>query len=176
MATVKKKERKEEKKEKRREKRGVIQAHEKIKFTQDTGGLFSSAYPATVEEIIGRTGTRGEATQVRCKVLAGRDEGKILRRNVKGPVRIGDILMLRETEIEARKLTQGRKWAIVHSAEKALKKELGRCLFLQMEKSVSFVLENVKKICWGLKGSHIKSNGQKNTEEFIRNKLIMLIL
>lgn len=109
MAKKGKKEKKQDRKDKRREKRGVVQAKEKIKFTQETGGLFSNAYPATVEEIIGRTGTRGEATQVRCKVLDGRDEGKILRRNVKGPVRMGDILMLRETEIEARRLTQGRK-------------------------------------------------------------------
>lgn len=68
---------------------------------------FSPAYPATVEEVIGRTGTRGEALQVRCKILTGRDENKILRRNVKGPIQKGDILMLRETEIEAKTLSKG---------------------------------------------------------------------
>ncbi|MEK6841047.1 MAG: 30S ribosomal protein S28e [Nanoarchaeota archaeon] len=76
---------------------------------RQAGQLFSLAWPAQVEEIVGRTGARGEATQVRCKVLDGRDRGKIIRRNVKGPVRIGDILMLRETEIEAHRLSQGRK-------------------------------------------------------------------
>ncbi|MBI2143829.1 30S ribosomal protein S28e [Candidatus Woesearchaeota archaeon] len=70
---------------------------------------FTSAVPARVEEVIGRTGTRGEAIQVRCKVLDGRDSGKVLRRNVKGPIQVGDVLMLRETEIEARPLNQGRK-------------------------------------------------------------------
>lgn len=67
---------------------------------------FSSegAVPAVVEEILGRTGFRGEITQVKAKILAGRDQGKPMRRNVKGSVRINDILMLRETQIEARRL------------------------------------------------------------------------
>ncbi|PIZ51942.1 30S ribosomal protein S28e [Candidatus Woesearchaeota archaeon CG_4_10_14_0_2_um_filter_33_13] len=70
---------------------------------------FTNGIPAEVKELVARAGSRGEITQVMCQVLDGRDKNKAIRRNVKGPVRVGDTLMLLETEIEAQRVGGGRR-------------------------------------------------------------------
>jgi len=75
------------------------QKRERLTITDEAG-----AVPAIVEMVMGRTGFRGEVTQVRVKILEGRNKGRSMRRNVKGPIKPNDVLMLRETEIEARRI------------------------------------------------------------------------
>jgi len=85
---------------------GKKPAEEEIKVEGEI--RFVEATPTEVKEIVSRAGTRGELTQVMCQILDGRDRNKAIRRNVKGPIQVGDILMLTETEIEAQRIGGGR--------------------------------------------------------------------
>ncbi|ESS06061.1 MAG: SSU ribosomal protein S28E [uncultured archaeon A07HB70] len=61
----------------------------------------SDSTAAEVIEIVGKTGMHGEAMQVKCRIQDGGNQGRIITRNVLGPVREGDVLQLRETQRDA---------------------------------------------------------------------------
>ena len=69
--------------------------------------MAQESWPAEVVEVVGRTGMSGDAIQVKVRVNDAahqRDIGRIIARNVLGPIRVGDVLMLKDTGREARSI------------------------------------------------------------------------
>ncbi|MGC8547508.1 MAG: 30S ribosomal protein S28e [Candidatus Micrarchaeia archaeon] len=59
-------------------------------------------YLAEVVEVLARTGMFGSVKQVMCKILEGNDKGRVIRRNIVGYVKKGDIIRLPDTTKEDR--------------------------------------------------------------------------
>lgn len=77
------------------------EAANEIKKSKSTV-VINDATPGQVVKVFRKVGLYGECYQVLVRVLEGRDKGNLLRRNVRGPVKENDLLMLKETERDAR--------------------------------------------------------------------------
>ena len=60
--------------------------------------------PAEVVEVLARTGVYGEIIQVLCRIMEGPEQGRVKRRNIKGNVKKGDVIILLSTEREAKEI------------------------------------------------------------------------
>ncbi len=63
---------------------------------------FEGYLTEVVDVTVARTGIYGEIKQAMCRILEGKDKGRVIRRNVAGRIRIGDMMRLPDTSREDR--------------------------------------------------------------------------
>ena len=65
-----------------------------------------SGYLAEIVDINmkAKTGIYGEIYSVSCRIMEGKDKGRIIRRNMLGPAKIGDVIRLPDTSREAKEI------------------------------------------------------------------------
>ncbi len=67
-----------------------------------------SRFEGFLAEVVGvepaRTGIYGEIKQAMCKILEGRDKGRVIRRNFAGRIKKGDLIRLPDTSREDKRI------------------------------------------------------------------------
>ncbi len=92
-------------KEAKTEKKIVSQPEsEQQKPQQKTDTIFEGYLAEVVDVVKGRTGIYGEIKQAMCKIMQGKDKGRVIRRNLSGKIKKGDMIRLPDTSREDKRI------------------------------------------------------------------------
>ncbi|HUB92652.1 MAG TPA: hypothetical protein VL945_01705 [Candidatus Saccharimonadales bacterium] len=72
--------------------------------TSEEGKRFEGFLAEVVGVELNRTGIYGEIKQAMCKILEGRDKGRVIRRNFAGRIKKGDLIRLPDTSREDKRI------------------------------------------------------------------------
>ena len=72
--------------------------------TEKTDVIFEGYLAEVVDVVKGRTGIYGEIKQAMCKIMQGKDKGRVIRRNFSGKIQKGDIIRLPDTSREDKRI------------------------------------------------------------------------
>jgi small subunit ribosomal protein S28e len=70
----------------------------------NTKQMFDGYLAEVVDVVRGRTGIYGEIKQAMCRIMEGKDKGRVIRRNIAGKIRKGDMIRLPDTSREDKKI------------------------------------------------------------------------
>ncbi|MEM0201251.1 MAG: hypothetical protein QXD23_02495 [Candidatus Micrarchaeaceae archaeon] len=92
-------------KTKKVEKESKLQQQQKTPENKvNTQNNFDGYLCEIVDVVKGRTGIYGEIKQAMCRILEGKDKGRVIRRNFTGKIQKGDISRLPDTSREDKRI------------------------------------------------------------------------